>query len=155
MAEQLLMRVDKLSMAHSIEVRAPFLNRHLAQYAISLPSTIRALDGRPKGLLRRAVMDLLPPATFARSKMGFSTPAENWFRGGFGDRLRNLARRAELLTSGVLSTAEVARLLAEHQSGRRRHHPKLWNLLCLLEWYEHAGVTSISDTTEPRQMVSA
>ena len=155
MAEQLLMRVDKLSMAHSIEVRAPFLNKHLARYAISLTSAVRTLNGQPKGLLRRAVADLLPPITLARSKMGFSTPAKHWFRGAFGDRLRDTAQRSDLITSNTIAGAQVDRLLAEHQTGRRRHHPKLWNLLCLLEWYQGAGITGIGETADPRELAPA
>ena len=87
MAEQLLMRVDKLSMAHSIEVRAPFLNWRLAEYALAVPGHIRTFGRKPKALLKAAVADLIPEQTINRPKMGFSTAVEQWCRTWAGDLL--------------------------------------------------------------------
>jgi asparagine synthase (glutamine-hydrolysing) len=144
MAEQLLMRVDKLSMAHSVEVRAPFLNRKLVEYALALPSGIRAAGGRPKALLRRAVSDLLPAVTIARPKMGFGTPAQRWFCGSFSRRLEDLLADSELVRAGILSGGEIRRLMANHRRGPMRHHQKLWNLLCLLEWSRQIGISDVA-----------
>jgi len=143
MAEKLLMRVDKLSMAHSVEVRAPYLDHRLARLALSLPSAIRAPSGDPKALLKRAVADLLPAASLARPKMGFATPVPHWFRGRLGNYLRQMLETSVLVTSGLLSKAAVTQLLDEHNGGRVSHHTKLWNLLCLVEWanrFEIAGI---------------
>jgi asparagine synthase (glutamine-hydrolysing) len=147
MAEKLLMRVDKLSMAHSIEVRAPFLNRHLAQYAASLSGRVRAANGQPKSLFKAAVADLLPDAVLKRPKMGFSTPISNWFRGSFGQLLMDRMSSSELFRTGVLDRAGVASVLAHHRRGAS-HHTKLWNILCLLEWYEQYRVTDIATQLE-------
>ena len=136
MAEQLLMRVDKLTMAHSIEVRAPFLNWRLANYALSLPGSVRAPGGALKGLLKAALAGLVPEEILSRPKMGFSTPVRHWFHGWAGDRLLSNISDCDLFKTGLLSDVEVRRLLGEHRTGRRSHHPKLWNVLCLTEWWK-------------------
>jgi asparagine synthase (glutamine-hydrolysing) len=142
MAEKLLMRVDKLSMAHSIEVRAPFLDRSLAQYALSLRGDSRAPSGQPKGLLKAAVSDLLPAEILTRRKQGFSTPVSSWLRSSFGVLLESRLR-SDLFRSDVLHREAVEALLAEHRDHRASNHTKLWNLLCLLEWYECFRITDI------------
>jgi asparagine synthase (glutamine-hydrolysing) len=143
MAEKLLMRVDKLSMAHSIEVRAPFLNRHLVSYALALPGSVRAAHGRAKYLLKAAVADLLPPEILSRPKMGFSTPVADWFRGSFGRLLEERVRNSELVREGLLSQSAILSILQAHRIGAASHHTKLWNLLCLLEWAERFEVSSV------------
>jgi asparagine synthase (glutamine-hydrolysing) len=135
MSGQLLMRVDKLSMAHSIEIRAPFLNWRLANYALALPGHVRALGGAPKGLLKAALTGLVPQEILERPKMGFSTPVRHWFHTWAADRLLTSISRCDLFMSGLLSAGEVRRLLAEHKTGRN-HHVELWNILCLVEWWE-------------------
>ena len=147
MAEQLLMRVDKLSMAHSIEIRAPFLNWRLANFALALPGNLRAYGSVPKGLLKAALAGLVPEQILNRPKMGFSTEVPLWFQTWAGDRLLDRMKNSDLFESGLLSAAEVHRLLSEHRSGRRLHHPKLWNILCLIEWYEQYGL-SIAETKQ-------
>jgi len=141
MAEQLLMRVDKLSMAHSVEVRAPFLNWRLAEYALALPGDARTFGRKPKGLLKAAVADLIPEPALNRPKMGFSTAVEQWCRTWAGDLLERRIETCELFRSGILSTVEAKILLAQHRQGRRLHHPRLWNILCLTEWWEHYGIS--------------
>jgi asparagine synthase (glutamine-hydrolysing) len=148
MAEQLLMRVDKLSMAHSIEVRAPFLNWRLAEYALALPGDTRTFGGKPKGLLKAAVANLIPEQTLNRPKMGFSTAVGQWCRTWAGDLLERRIETCELFRSGILSTAEAKILLAQHRQGRRSHHPRLWNILCLTEWWERYGISMANVAVE-------
>ena len=153
MAEQLLMRIDKLSMAHSIEVRAPFLNWHLAEYALALPGSVRAFGRKPKALLKAAVADLIPEQTLNRPKMGFSTAVEQWCRTWAGDRLERGIEKCELFRSGVLSAAEAKALLAEHRQGHRSHHSRLWNMLCLTEWWEQYGPSMSSTASKEGEAV--
>jgi asparagine synthase (glutamine-hydrolysing) len=143
MAELLLMRVDKLSMAHSIEVRAPFLNWRLAEHALALPGPIRTFGRRPKALLKAAVADLIPEQTLNRSKMGFSTAVEQWCRTWAGDLLEQKIKSSDIFRSGILSSAEVSHLLVQHRLGRRSHHPRLWNILCLTEWWDRYGISMV------------
>jgi asparagine synthase (glutamine-hydrolysing) len=142
MAEKLLMRVDKLSMAHSIETRAPFVNRHLVRFALALPGSVRAAHGKPKWLLKAAVADLLPNETLNRPKMGFSTPVAEWFRRSFGTLLEKRVRSSGLVQEGFLSQTAILGLLDAHREGAVSHHTKLWNLLCLLEWAERFEVST-------------
>lgn len=142
MAEKLLMRVDKLSMAHSIETRAPFVNRHLVRFALALPGSVRAAHGKPKWLLKAAVADLLPSETLNRPKMGFSTPVAEWFRRSFGTLLEKRVRSSGLVQEGFLSQTAILGLLDAHREGAVSHHTKLWNLLCLLEWAERFEVST-------------
>jgi asparagine synthase (glutamine-hydrolysing) len=144
MAEQLLMRVDKLSMAHSIEVRAPFLNWQLAEFALALPGDARTFGCKPKALLKAAVADLIPEQILNRPKMGFSTAVAHWCRTWAGDLLERRIQTSELFRSGILSTTEANKLLAQHRQGTRSHHPRLWNLLCLTEWWERFGISTVS-----------
>jgi asparagine synthase (glutamine-hydrolysing) len=141
MAEKLLMRVDKLSMANSIETRAPFLNRHLVRYALAIPGPMRAAHGKPKWLLKTALADLLPSETLNRPKMGFGTPAAEWFQNSFGDLLEERVRSSDLVREGLLSQSAILDLLQAHRNGAGCHHTRLWNLLCLFEWAERFKVT--------------
>lgn len=136
MAEKLLMRVDKMSMAHSVEIRAPFLCHRLAEYLLALPSSIRQAQGQPKQILKSAAANLLPSSIINRPKVGFSTPVTKWFRSSFGTLLENRVNTSGLVQKGYLSAAEISRLLQLHRSGASWTHTRLWNLLCLLEW-EH------------------
>ncbi len=149
MAEKLLMRVDKMSMAHSIETRAPFLNRHLVRYALALPGSVRAAHGKPKYLLKMAVADLLPREILNRPKMGFSTPVADWFRRSFGTLLEERIRASELVRQGFLSKAALIAVLDAHRRGPVSYHTKLWNLLCLLEWAEQFHVTCVFSAGDP------
>lgn len=118
MAEQLLMRVDKLSMAHSIEVRAPFLNWRMAEYALALSGNVRTFGRKSKGLLKAAVADLIPEQTLNRPKMGFSTAVEQWCKTWAGELLEGRIETCDLFRSGIISAAEARILLAEHRQGR-------------------------------------
>lgn len=142
MTEQLLMRVDKLSMAHSVEVRAPFLNWRLAEYALALPGDVRTFGRKSKSLLKAAVADLIPEQTLNRPKMGFSTAVEQWCSTWAGGLLERRIESCELFRSGILSAVEAKNLLAQHRRGRCSNHPRLWNILCLTEWWEQYGITS-------------
>ena len=144
MAEQLLMRVDKLSMAHAVEVRAPFLNWRLADYALALPGPVRAAGGRPKALLKRALADLVPEKTLRRPKMGFGTAVDAWCRTWAGARLRHHLESSELFRSGIISAPQISNLLADHDSGAKSRHTRLWNILCLSEWWERFSIRTAS-----------
>jgi asparagine synthase (glutamine-hydrolysing) len=132
--ELLLMRVDKMCMAESVEARVPFLDHHVVEFTMPLPFRMRVRGATTKFLLRHAVRDLLPRETIDRPKMGFAAPFREWFRGPFGEdaRARLAASRLDLLDLGAAD-----RLMAEHRSGSRDHSFKLWVLLNLVVWHEH------------------
>ncbi len=128
--------VDRMSMAHSIEARVPFLDHELWEFAASLPSQI-LLDGpEPKQLLREAMRSYLPPEILARRKWGLAAPYSDWLR---RPRLPDWAEEvifdSALTKTGYFNVAAVKRLRAEHQSGRRNHARLLMGVLSTQLWH--------------------
>ena len=125
----ILTKVDRASMAHSLEVRTPFLDYELVEWLAQLPSGVKLRHGEGKYLLKRALEPLLPREVLYRSKMGFAVPLEAWFRGSLRERIADTLRGARLAGSGIFEPRALARLVDEHDSGRRDHSPVLWSLL--------------------------
>jgi asparagine synthase (glutamine-hydrolysing) len=137
--EDLLVKVDRMTMAHSLEGRSPLLDHELVEFAMRMPPGLVATPWSTKRLLRRAMRDTLAPATLGRRKMGFTMPAADWLRG----ELRELARRRierDLPRTGWFRPAALRALLAEHLAGARDHGEPLWCLLVLGEWAETSGL---------------
>jgi asparagine synthase (glutamine-hydrolysing) len=132
--DDLLVKIDIATMAHSGETRLPLLDHELMEFAASIP-THHKVNQRGKALLRHALRDVLPPEVLTRPKMGFSVPLARWFR----DELRELP--ADVLLdercreSWVLSSAEVESLIREHRKRRADHSRRLWVLLQLEMWH--------------------
>jgi asparagine synthase (glutamine-hydrolysing) len=147
MAEKLLMRVDKMSMAHGIEIRAPFLDHRLVEYALSIPSSLRAAGGVTKRLLKEAVADLVPAEIRRRPKSGFSTPIATWLRGGLGRHFESHIASASIFRDGILDADAARRLLAAHRRCHRNAkaaHVQLWNLVVLTEWYDRFAIDGLA-----------
>lgn len=132
--DDLLFKADIASMAHSLELRAPFLDHHLAELALSMPDGLKLQGSRGKVALRRAFADDLPPEILERGKAGFGVPVSRWFR----EELRDTAADVLLDTStrrrGQFRADAVERLLASHASGRADHGERIWSLLMLELW---------------------
>ncbi len=131
--DDLLLKADLASMAHSLELRSPFLDWEVLEVGVSLPDSLKVRGGRGKEALRRAFAVDLPPPIVERRKAGFGVPLSDWFRGELremaGDLLLEGARRR-----GQLRPQAVERLLEEHLSGRVDHGQRLWCLLMLELW---------------------
>jgi asparagine synthase (glutamine-hydrolysing) len=132
--DDLLVKMDRMSMAHGLEARSPFLDTEVVEFGASLPDALRMRWGKGKVLLRRAMAGILPPSILARGKMGFGAPLGAWFRG-------DLARLVEerLLDEGSplydhLRPEPVAELLRSHMSARADLSPQIWALLTLESW---------------------
>jgi asparagine synthase (glutamine-hydrolysing) len=132
--EDCLVKVDRMSMAHSIESRVPLLDHLVVEFAASLPASLKMPAGRLKHLLKTLAFSLMPREILDRPKMGFGVPIGRWFRGelreAFGDILGSTLARQR----GYFNTAFVERLLADHLSGRRDHSWRLWQLLVFELW---------------------
>lgn len=129
----ILTKVDRASMATSLEARVPLLDHELVEFAVALPTRHKIRDGQGKWLLREAVRGLLPPAVLEKPKQGFAAPVASWFRG----RLRGGFQAVRADDSGLgefIDWAAAERLYAEHLSGRRDHGSRLWRLFVLAEW---------------------
>ena len=134
--ELLLMRVDKITMATSIEARVPFLDHHLVEYALGLPRSLKVQGVTGKHILKRALEEILPHDLLYERKRGFGAPVREWFREGLGgwfdDHLMNSTmRRRDLLDYGF-----VGRMLEEHRNRTKDWGFHLWALLNLSLWYE-------------------
>ena len=125
----ILTKVDRASMAHSLEVRTPFLDYEFVEWAASLPSGAKLKGGEGKHVLKESLRPLLPEEILFRKKMGFAVPLDVWFRGSLKDHIAEVVRGPRLAGCGVFDPGQLQRLVEEHQSGRRDHSAPLWSLL--------------------------
>jgi asparagine synthase (glutamine-hydrolysing) len=131
LADDILVKLDRMSMAVSLEARVPFLDHEVVEYAMGIPAGWKLHRGRGKWILRRAFTDLLPPEIRRRRKEGFSIPMKNWLRGPLRPMLLELLHERRVRERGWFRPAEVARLLREHLDGRENHAHRLWCLMSL------------------------
>jgi len=136
LAEDILTKVDRASMAVSLEVRAPFLDPRIAEYAASLPSSYKLHGRKTKYILKRAVADLLPPFVLSRGKKGFGVPVAEWLKGKLRPLTRDMLSPERLRRSGLFDPVYVARLQSEHERGVANHRKLLWTLLMFELWHE-------------------
>jgi asparagine synthase (glutamine-hydrolysing) len=134
--ELLLMRVDKLTMANSVEARVPFLDHELVELAMAIPPEDKIRGDEGKHVLKRAVSDLLPEEVVWRPKQGFATPVERWFRGELASQLERRLERSALIELGYLDRAAIRQILAIHREGRADRSFQLWNILNLSTWFD-------------------
>jgi asparagine synthase (glutamine-hydrolysing) len=130
----LLVVEDKVSMAHSLEARVPFLDNDLVDLARRIPGALKHADDDGKPLLRRAMVGLLPPDLLAKSKQGFSPPDQSWYRGPTMEYIQQLLLDPRTLERGWFQDSYVQRILREHVEGRINHRLLIWSLLCF-EWW--------------------
>ena len=136
LAELLLMRVDKMTMATSVEARVPFLDHKLVEFAMTIPQQMKYQNGETKHILKLALKGVVPDRVLKRKKKGFGAPVSEWMldrMGGFVEEtlLNSPLRRRELFDYGF-----IKKLLDEHRSGRVDYGFFLWSLLNLSLWYE-------------------
>jgi asparagine synthase (glutamine-hydrolysing) len=135
LAEDCLVKVDRMSMAHSIESRVPLLDHLVIEFAASLPAALKMPGDRLKHLLKELAFSLVPKEILDRPKQGFAVPIGNWFRGemreAFGDILGSPLTRQR----GYFNYAFVDKVLADHLAGRRNHSWHLWMLLIFELWH--------------------
>jgi asparagine synthase (glutamine-hydrolysing) len=125
----ILTKVDRASMASSLEVRAPFLDHCFAEWSAGLPSALKLRDGEGKHVLKSALQPLLPREILYRAKQGFSVPLAAWFRGPLRDRMHRELTGARLRETGWFDDRHIAGAIEQHASGRRDHSQLLWSLL--------------------------
>lgn len=134
--ELLLMRVDKITMANSVEARVPFLDHELVEYAMSLPVDLKIKGSSGKHILKRALERVLPADLLHRRKRGFGAPIREWFRGAGGEELGALIMNSSLSQRKLFDYKFIQRLLDEHQRGARDWSFHLWALLNVSLWYD-------------------
>ncbi|HEX8480354.1 MAG TPA: XrtA/PEP-CTERM system amidotransferase [Allosphingosinicella sp.] len=127
----ILTKVDRTSMAVSLEAREPLLDHRLIEFAARVPAGMRLRGGSGKWLMKRALRRYLPDEVLDRTKMGFVTPVSAWFRGPLAGEAAGIANSPALAELGWFDSAAIARLAAAHRSGREEHGRLLWQLLML------------------------
>jgi len=136
LAEDILTKVDRASMAVSLEVRAPFLDPRVAEFAASLPANYKLRGRKTKYLLKRSIEDFLPPFVTRRGKKGFGVPVAEWLKGKLRPLARDLLSPERVRRAGVFNPAYVTKLQDEHERGIANHRKLLWTLLMFELWHE-------------------
>ena len=144
----ILTKVDRASMAHSLEVRTPFLDYEFVEWASQLPSVVKLKGSEGKHVLKKALEPLLPREVLYRTKMGFAVPLDIWFRGSLRDHIaRRGAGPSVSRQCGFFDPRRAARASShDHQSGRRDHSAMLWSLLMFDGFLRKHG-TAVSSPT--------
>jgi asparagine synthase (glutamine-hydrolysing) len=131
----ILTKVDRMSMATSLEVRCPLLDHRLAEFANTIPNHWKTRGGKGKLILLEALADYLPPELLNRPKKGFSVPLRSWLRGPLRDFLHDHLTSQRFLNRGFVAPRKLEAMLNEHWTGRRDNSNFLWLLLVLELWY--------------------
>ena len=147
LADDILVKVDRMSMATSLETRAPFLDVAVMELAFSMPGRLKIRGGERKYVLKRAVADLLPPSTLRRPKEGFSIPMKNWLKRDLAPLMHDLLSPARLSRRGWIEPRKVAALVEAHAAGRENHAHVLFSLMVLERWAQ-AHVDAPYQTSE-------
>ncbi len=132
--DDILYKCDRMSMAHSLEVRPPFLDHRIAEFAASLPDNFKIRGSRLKFVLKHLMRDKLPASVLKRRKEGFDIPAHDWFRGPLRELLLDTITEDVVRQSGLFVWREIERLLRDHFERRRNLGYHLWGLLTLFLW---------------------
>jgi len=131
----MLVKVDRMSMANSLEVRCPLLDHRLAELAARIPNSWKMRNGKGKYILAKALESRFPPGFLDRPKMGFGVPLAKWFRGPLRDFARDHLTSQRFFDRDIVSPPFVHALLDEHQRGRRDNYHWIWSLLMLELWF--------------------
>jgi len=137
MAEDILTKVDRASMAVSLEVRAPFLDPRVAQFAASLPLEYKLRGNKGKYILKKAVEPLLPKSILQRPKKGFGIPIAEWLKGRLNPLMHDLLAPERLKNQGLFDEKFVQKLIREHETNVASHHKQLWTLLVFQLWFDN------------------
>jgi asparagine synthase (glutamine-hydrolysing) len=141
-------KVDRASMAHSLEVREPLMDHPLVEWLATLPSSLKMNSTESKFLLKKAMEPRLPHDVLYRPKMGFAVPLSQWFRGPLRERVKDAVLSGPLLETGFFDAHMLNRILTDHQSGKRDYSGPLWSLLMFAAFLKQSagleGVTSVA-----------
>lgn len=137
--DDILVKVDRASMASGLEVRVPLIDHRLVELSWQMTQDLKLGPGRPKHLLRQILARHVPESLFARPKMGFGVPMDAWLRGPLRDWAEDLLDERRLKEGGLIAPGPVRRLWADHLAGRRNGQYPLWGILMLQDWLRRWG----------------
>jgi asparagine synthase (glutamine-hydrolysing) len=143
----ILTKVDRMSMAVSLEARVPLLDHKLIEFVTRIPASMKLAGSETKHLFKRAIADLVPPEIINRPKQGFGVPIQQWINEQLRERIRDTLNDPRTLQRGYVTRSHVEVLLDEHARGRRDHAMALWSLLMLELWHrQYVDGSSAADS---------
>jgi asparagine synthase (glutamine-hydrolysing) len=134
--EHSLVLTDRMSMAHGLEARSPFLDHELVEFLAKVPAKIKVQNNQPKYLMRKLAADYLPAPILHREKQGFMLPIAYWFRTDLFPLVSQTLENSHFVREGWFKKDSIQHLLQEHRSNRHDHHVRLWMLLNLEIWHQ-------------------
>jgi len=142
LADDILTKVDRMSMAVSIEARVPLLDYHIVEFALNLPAHMKLHGWRTKSILREAVKNLVPGFVLEKPKEGFSIPMKHWLCTSLKPMMLDLLSKAALHKHGYFDHQVVAQWIQEHLEGRANHSHRLWTLMVFEMWHHNERVAA-------------
>jgi len=136
LVDDLLLKADKMTMATSVELRVPFLDHTVVEYAATLPSAMKLHDGEGKLILKKTTESLLPKNIIYRKKKGFPVPTKRWFGAGLVPRCREQLASSWLYDQDIIRKDYVERLLNQHATGKEDHSRRLFSFLVMNQWHQ-------------------
>ena len=136
LSDDILVKVDRMSMATSLETRAPFLDADVMELAFSMPGSLKIRNGERKFILKQALRGVLPESILTRKKEGFSIPMKNWLKGELAPLMDDLLSPSRVRARGLFDPEEIQRRIADHKSGRENHAHVLFSLMVFERWAE-------------------
>jgi asparagine synthase (glutamine-hydrolysing) len=140
LADDILTKVDRMSMAVSIEARVPLLDYHIVEFALNLPAHMKLRGARTKSILRQAVKNMVPQSVLEKPKEGFSIPMKHWLCTSLKPMMLDLLSKAALQKHGYFDHHVVAQWIQEHLDGRVNHSHRLWALMVFQMWHHNERV---------------
>jgi asparagine synthase (glutamine-hydrolysing) len=135
LVEDILTKVDRMSMAVSLETRVPLLDYRIVEFALNLPDEMKLHRGQTKRILKRAMSRRLPNAILNKPKQGFSIPLKHWLRGPLKPMMADLLSDTTVKRRGYFRPETVAEWVCEHLEGRANHSHRLWALMVFELWH--------------------
>jgi asparagine synthase (glutamine-hydrolysing) len=144
--DELLLYADKLSMAHSLELRVPYVDKEIVEYVERLPANLKVRNGAGKWLHKEVCRSFLPKKIIQRRKRGFnSTVVDDWFRSALDSKMVEMLRESGSQLYQYLEPAAVRKLLSDHSSGRHDNHKVLFSLIVLEQWMRTDSPVAVSN----------